>query len=223
MTTSNWEESRARSEYHFDNFKIDPRYDGVTTLGHLKPTWASDLQDILVNSRPATWATRGYKGQDVQAPSEELAKEEYDLEQTGYGKDYVITHLNWTIPESLQRISDAFALDDCMNRIHVQMPGEVWNLHIDKLYKWNPEDPGKVLRVFIALTDWEQGHFWSYGNYMYSGWRAGDVTTFDWANVPHSTANAGHRPRATFQLTGVKTPDTRKFLTRLKNSTSLAV
>jgi hypothetical protein len=148
MTTSNWEESRARSEYHFDNFKIDQRYDGVTTLGHLKPTWASDLQDILENSKPATWATRGYKGQDVQAPSEELAKEEYDLEQTGYGKDYVITHLNWTIPESLQRISDAFALDDCMNRIQSRRPKqsfacvycthrlgtgtllELWKLHV---------------------------------------------------------------------------------------------
>jgi hypothetical protein len=105
----------------------------------------------------------------------------------------------------------------------VQVPGEVWNLHIDKLYKWAPEDPSRVLRVFVALTDWQQGHFWSYGNYNYSGWRAGDVTTFDWANVPHSTANAGHVPRATFQITGVITPDTTKFLTRLKNSSIMTV
>jgi hypothetical protein len=220
---SNWEESKQRSQYHFDTTQMDPRYDTIKQLGRLAPTWSDDLPDIINNANPATWATRGYKGKDVQAPSEELVKEEYDLEQTGYGKDYVITHLNWTIPASLQRISDAFALADCMNRIHVQVPGEVWNLHIDKLYKWAPEDPTKVLRVFVALTDWQQGHFWSYGNYNYSGWRAGDVTTFDWANVPHSTANAGHRPRTTFQLTGVITPDTTKFLTRLKNSSIMTV
>jgi len=220
---SNWEESKQRSQYHFDTTQMDPRYDTIKQLGRVAVTWSDDLPDIINNANPATWATRGYKGKDVQAPSEELVKEEYDLEQTGYGKDYVITHLNWTIPASLQRISDAFALADCMNRIHVQVPGEVWNLHIDKLYKWAPEDPTKVLRVFVALTDWQQGHFWSYGNYNYSGWRAGDVTTFDWANVPHSTANAGHRPRATFQLTGVITPETTKFLTRLKNSSIMTV
>ena len=44
---------------------------------------------------------------------------------------------------------------------------------------------------------------------------AGEVTTFDWANVPHSTANAGHHPRVTFQLTGVKTDKTIKFLEEL--------
>jgi hypothetical protein len=220
---SNWEESKQRSQYHFDTTQMDPRYDTIKQLGRLAVTWIDDLPDIINNANPATWATRGYKGKDVQAPSEELVKEEYDLEQTGYGKDYVITHLNWTIPASLQRISDAFALEDCMNRIHVQVPGEVWNLHIDKLYKWNPEDPTKVLRVFVALTDWQQGHFWSYGNYNYSGWRAGDVTTFDWANVPHSTANAGHVPRVTFQITGVITPETTKFLTRLKNSSIMTV
>jgi len=220
---SNWEESKQRSQYHFDTTQMDPRYDTIKQLGRVAVTWTDDLPDIVANSNPATWATRGYKGKDVQAPSEELVKEEYDLEQTGYGKDYVITHLNWTIPASLQRIGDAFALADCMNRIHVQVPGEVWNLHIDKLYKWAPEDPSQVLRVFVALTDWQQGHFWSYGNYTYSGWRAGDVTTFDWANVPHATANAGHVPRATFQITGVITPDTKKFLTRLKNSSIMTV
>jgi hypothetical protein len=104
-----------------------------------------------------------------------------------------------------------------MNRIHVQRPGEVWNLHIDKLQKWCPEDPGRIMRVMIQLTDWQPGQFWAYGNYHYKQWRAGDVTTFDWANVPHSTANAGHYPRVTFQITGVRTDTTDKFLEELKD------
>jgi hypothetical protein len=103
-----------------------------------------------------------------------------------------------------------------MYRIHVQQPGEVWNLHIDKLQKWCPEDPSQVLRVFVQLTDWQPGQFWEYGNYHWNQWRAGDVTTFDWPNMPHSTANAGYHPRATLQLTGVITPKTREFLHTLR-------
>jgi hypothetical protein len=44
----------------------------------------------------------------------------------------------------------------------------------------------------------------------------GDVTTFDWKNVPHCTANAGHVPRATLQITGIKTDKTLRFLADLK-------
>ena len=130
---SNWQTSRARSTYHFDSKKIDQVQDVVTYLGHIEPTWLADLEDIIKHAQPATWATRGYKGRDGQAPREDLAAEEYDLIANGMSKDLPITHLNWQIPESLQRISDALALADCMNRIHVQRPGEIWNLHLDKL------------------------------------------------------------------------------------------
>ena len=79
-----------------------------------------------------------------------------------------------------------------------------------------PEDPIQVVRYVIQLTDWQPGHFWSYGNYMWSGWRAGNVTNNDWINMPHSTANAGHVPRATLQITGIKTAETDKFLEKIK-------
>lgn len=213
---SNWEESKAKSKYHFDNFKNDPEFDKVTKMGRIVSDWSNEVAEIVKNAKPATWETRGYKGEGVLPPREDLEAEHYDLEKTGYGKDFQITHLNWTIPEKLKKVSDLFGLDDCMERIHVQMPGEVWNLHIDKLSKWAPEEPWKVMRVMIALNDWEQGHFWSYGNYVHSQWRAGDVTTFDWQNLPHCTANAGHNPRVTFQLTGVITPKTLEFINRLK-------
>ena len=209
---SNWELSRARSTYHFDAKKIDQAQDVVTYLGHIEPTWAQDLKDIVANARPATWATRGYKGKGIAAPAEDLAAEEYDLTSHGMSPDLPISHLNWRIPESLQRISDELALTDCMDRIHVQQPGEVWNLHIDKLQKWDPDHPEMVMRIMIQLTDWQPGQFWTYGNYHYSQWRAGDVTTFDWANIPHATANAGFNPRATFQLTGIRTAATMDYL-----------
>ena len=67
----------------------------------------------------------------------------------------------------------------------------------------------------IQLTDWQPGQFWSYGNYNYHQWRAGDVTTFDWANIPHSSANAGFDPRVTLQLTGIRSAATMDYLAAL--------
>ena len=214
---SSWDETRSQSRYHFDPTRMDPLYDTVTYLGQFEPCWQDGLAKIVSDSRPATWATRGYKGEGVPPPREDLAAEEYDLQRMGADPDMTVSHIGWNIPPVLQRISQRFALDDVMNRLHVQMPGEVWTMHIDKLQKWAPDDPSQVMRIMIQLTDWQPGHFWSYGNYTHQGWRAGDVTTFDWQNVPHSTANAGHVPRVTFQITGIVTEQTRNFLRQLRS------
>jgi hypothetical protein len=211
---SSWDETKKRSQYHFDNQQFDPDQDRVIRLGFIEPCWDSELADIVANSRSATWRTRGAAGKS--RPEEELAAEDYDLEREGYGKDYVISNLNWAIPPVLQEIADRFALEDSMARIHVQLPGQVWNLHLDKLEKWNPDNPDSVLRVQIQLTDWESGQFWSYGNYCHSRWRAGEVTTFDWQNLPHATANASHHPRVTLQVTGVRTTATEAYLELIK-------
>jgi hypothetical protein len=212
---SNWQTLKSQSTYHFDPQRLDPPETVVAYLGNIEPTWAHDLKDIVTNARPATWATRGYKGEGIEAPADELAAEEYDLVANGMPADLPISHITWRMPESLQRISDAFALENCMNRIHVQQPGEVWNLHLDKLQKWNPDHPDSVMRIMIQLTAWQPGQFWEYGNYHYNHWRAGDVTTFDWANIPHCTANAGFNPRVTLQLTGIRTAATMDYLAAL--------
>ena len=211
---SSWDETKKRSQYHFDNKRFDPDQDCVITLGHIEPIWQNVLEKIVEESRAATWRTRGAVGKS--RPEAELAAEDYDLEREGYGKDHVISNLNWAIPPVLQEIADRFALEDAMSRIHVQLPGQVWNLHLDKLEKWNPSNPASVIRIQIQLTDWEPGQFWSYGNYCHSQWHAGDVTTFDWQNIPHATANASHHPRVTLQVTGVKTPATESYLQLIK-------
>lgn len=220
---SSWQQTQKTSAYHFDPQGHDPRWDTVIGLGRLFPTWIQDLPGIIEKARPATWATRGYKAPDAAIPSADLAAEEYDLVRVGADPNMVITHLNWELPASLQRISEAFALADCMNRIHVQHPGEVWNLHIDKLQKWNQGEPNSVMRIMIQLTTWQPGQFWEYGNYHWRGWQAGEVTTFDWQHVPHCTANAGHHPRVTLQLTGVVTNATKSFLTHLRNNRQVRI
>ena len=212
---SSWDFTKSTSTYHFDPKKKDRFEDVIAHLGHIEPTWLADIDNIVANAKPATWETRGYKGEGVLPPREDLVAEEYDLERVGADPKMTITHLNWNMPESLKKISRQFGLADCMERIHVQLPGEVWNLHMDKLQKWNPEDPSRVMRIFVQLTDWQPGQFWEYGNHHWNQWRAGDVSTFDWANMPHSTANAGHHPRVTLQLTGVITDRTQDFLAHL--------
>jgi len=215
---SSWEWTRSQSQYHFDSRRIDGRWDTAVVLGQFEPCWQDELDHIVSQSRPATWATRGYKGEGAEAPSAELASEEYDLDKIGLDRNHVISNLNWRIPPVLHRITELFAMKDSMERIHVQLPGQTFNLHMDKLQKWCPEDPDRVMRVFVQLTDWQPGQFWEYGNYHHNRWSAGEVHTFDWQNVPHSTANAGHHPRVTFQITGVITAETEQFLTKLKHT-----
>lgn len=215
MTQSNWEITRQRSRYHFDTATMDPQWDTVQNLGEIKVNWSTELTKAIADSKPVTWRTRGRESDPLKRGSEEYDQEDYDMEQQGYGRDYVVTNLSYELAPVFQQIADQFGLEKTMARIHVQHPGQVWNLHLDKLEKWMPADPTQVVRYFIQLTDWQQGHFWSYGNYSWTGWRAGDVSTFDWWNVPHSTANAGHTPRATLQITGVKTDKTAQFLDEL--------
>lgn len=214
MTTSAWELTRQRSNYHFDNFRLDPDVDKVIFLGNIAPFWQAELTEVVKLAQSKTWRTRG---QGTDRSAEEYNQEEYDLEEQGYGKDYVISDLSWEIPEIFNRIGLWFGMDNNKMRLHVQHPGQVWNLHLDKLEKWNPADPSQVMRVMIALNDWEPGHFFSYGNHVHTQWHAGDVTTFDWQNLPHSTANAGHTPRITLQMTGIVTEKTRNFLRVLRS------
>jgi len=221
MTQSSWELTKQRSAYHFDNFKFDPDQDKVTYLGNVDPFWQDELANIIQLAKPKTWRTRGKEGNE--RPANEYEEEDYDLEQFGYGKDYVISDLSWKVPETFNKVALWFGMDNCKMRLHVQRPGQVWNLHLDKLEKWNLEDPARVMRVMIALNDWEPGHFWSYGNHVHTAWRAGDVTTFDWQNLPHSTANAGHGPRITLQITGVVTDKTRDFLRILRSRSPYCV
>ena len=110
---SNWEESKKRSRYHFDPQHRDQAHEVITHLGHVDPGhWHNDIDEIVANSKPATWATRGYKGEGVQPPREDLQAEEYDLVQAGMAADTVITHLNWQLPLGLQLFADKFGLDD---------------------------------------------------------------------------------------------------------------
>ena len=106
---------------------------------------------------------------------------------------------------------------ELQTRVHIQQPGQVWNLHIDKLEKFNKTDPHSVYRFMVMLNDWEPGHFIQYGNFVHTGYRAGEIYSFDWYNVPHCTANAGLGPRCTLLVTGIATDQTHRLFSTYNN------
>ena len=101
---SSWDTTRAKSTYHFDPKRFDNEFQAFTYLGKLENTWANDLDKIIKNSKPATWKTRGYKGEGVEAPPADQLAEEYDIERVGADPQMIITNLNWKIPKSLKTI-----------------------------------------------------------------------------------------------------------------------
>jgi hypothetical protein len=218
---SSWEYTKQHSLYHFDKTVMDPRWDNTIGLGKFMGNWSQELAESIANAKPSTWETRGYKAEDTASP--DIEAEEYDLIQAGADPKLIIARFEWQLAPVFQKMCDLFALEDAYNRLHVQYTGEVFNLHIDKLQKWCPEDPSKVMRVVIHLNDWEPGQFYSYGNHVHTHWRAGDIHTFDWINVPHSTANAGLLPRATLQTTGKITEQTQAFLAELKKTSAYQI
>ena len=217
MIKSSWEQTKESSQYHFDTGIIDLRWDTVIKLGVIKSDWREEVNKIIKESDPITWRSRGMPGYGPRRNKIEFDEEELDLDIQGYSRNHIITNINYDLTPKIKLIEKLFCLEKSFARVHVQNPGQCWNLHIDKLHNWCPEDPSKVSRFMIHLTPWAQGHFMNYGNAVHSQWEVGEVTTFDWQNVPHSTANAGHTPRATLQLTGVRTKETHEFLERLRS------
>ena len=87
MIESNWELTKKRSQYHFDNSTIDPRWDTVQHLGNIKTDWAGELQSVIDNAKPVTWRTRGKENDPLTRPDSDYDREEYDLERIGMGKE----------------------------------------------------------------------------------------------------------------------------------------
>lgn len=216
---SNWEMLKAKSAYHFDNWTTDHRWDTVVGVGKFMGDWSVEVAEVIKTAKPVTWRTRSETGQ----PNKHVDKEEYDLIGAGMSADTEISNLEYKLEPVFREMCDLIGLSDRMDRVHVQWPGQVFTKHIDKLEKMNPEHPEKVMRIMVMLTDWDQGHFNQYGNYTYSHWKAGDIHTFDWKNVPHSSANASLTPRVSLLTTGTVTDKTLKFLERARNTKEIPV
>jgi len=209
---SSWQWCVDHSMYHFDHRRVDKPGEWFQVLGRFVGNWTAEVQQA--QGKPITWATRKFYNNDDDTVSPMLAQEQNDLRRTGAPVDLQLTDAVFDISSfpTLTKMSEYFGLEDAKIRMHYQQPGQMFNLHIDKLQERCPDDPERVIRVSVMLADWEPGQFYLYGTTTYSGWRAGDVHVFDWANVPHATANASRSMRPVLQITGLKTAKTRQLL-----------
>ena len=217
--TSNWDWTVDNSEYHFDDRIQDKPGDWFEVLGQFDGDWQAERDALVSRTSPVNWETRKFYGES-EDKSPMLEQEEYDIAQGGGDpKGLMLTNMNddWNDFPTLYKIMDYFGLEvggvsGAKKRAHVQLTGQMFNRHIDKLWDRCPEDPERVARITVMLDDWLPGQFYMYGNCIYSHWRAGEAHIFDWPNVPHATANASNTPRATLQVTGLKTDRTREIL-----------
>lgn len=213
---SSWEVTKEKSKYHFNPEIMDDRWDTIIPLGRFDFDWKDDLKTVTDTATPSTWETvRYWRTKTSTGQISDIRNTDYeenDIKRAGGDPNLILTNMEHDIPLQFQRMIDEIGLENSYNRIHVQWTGQVFNRHIDKLHRYCPENPDRVMRIVVMLTDWEPGHFYQYGNYTYQGWKSGDIHTFDWQNVPHCTANAGLSPRVSLVTTGVVGKKTVEFL-----------
>lgn len=116
----------------------------------------------------------------------------------------------------LTKIAETFGLQKPKVSLLKHPPGACNPLHLDSMCDphFSPTpmtDPQSVLdfdperkikRVLIQLRDWCWGQFSWAGNMTWTQWKAGDMMWFDYANIPHGAANAGHKDRIIMKVTG---------------------
>jgi len=224
---SAWEFSKKTSNYHFKTDVIDPRYDCVQGIGRFVGDWSQELEAAEVSATEVNLANRRYAYTQKKFPRageqvdhdevKEIKGEHNDIINIGGDKDRTIFRTEHDLSPTFQRMVDMIGFDQPESRIHVQYPTECFIGHIDRFH-WNyPEaDPHNMMRIQIMLKDWQQGHFFQFGNFPYQQWRGGDITTFEWRHVPHYTANCGFSNRVTLFITGIITNKTRKFIDNAK-------
>lgn len=196
---SNWQIQKDRSNYHFDWLKQESVGYHATWVGRFEGDWDEELKTIIAESEPKTMRSRG---KNFHPDDPGIESEEYDLEQAGMSADQVIFRKNWSIEGKFKKMTDYLGLVDTKGAFHIQYPGEMLNLHIDKHAELG--DPEKVVRFIIFLEDWKPGQVFMMGN-EFLRWRKGDIYWFDWLNIPHATANCGWEPRASITWTGTMT------------------
>ena len=218
---SNWDWTVAHSEYHFDDTVVDQEGDWFKILGKFNnpQSWKSDRDRLVADAtKSINWETRKFFG-DREDESPMLTQEEYDIAQGGGDpKKLMLTNMIDELENypTLLAMKEYFGVlgevDEFKVRSHVQLTGQMFNLHIDKLWDRCLDDPEKVCRITFFLDDWTPGQFYMYGNHVYERWVAGEAHIFDWANVPHATANASNMVRPAVQITGLKSDKTREII-----------
>ena len=121
--------------------------------------------------------------------------------------------------EAEKIIKDRLGFTWYHSTFNIQPPNNVTRLHFDiitsfldsqdnladipfDIKRLQPVGDKPIRRVFVALSDWQDGWIFQIGKDQWSGWKKGDVINFNWRHAPHSTANASWSTRSLLKITG---------------------
>jgi len=123
MSTSNWEDAKERSNYHFNKWHKDT--DCVEHLGKFTGGWQTELQAVIEDAKPLNWGNRR-EGTGRENVNVDVEAEENDLKTAGADPKMTIYRglKDFTRCPSLQRMTDYFALASTKSKLHVQFTGE---------------------------------------------------------------------------------------------------
>ena len=227
-----YEWAKVTSRYHFSDKEDISSLD--TDCPAVIPITRFDVKEIpnIDMTQPATFAKRA-----SSRKNNNNKMEEHDFRTWGYDIDGGYTILNRKskpeLPSSLQQQIDQFGFEEPHVRYDVQMPGQCFYWHIDAFggilgkesrgefsrgdfekHSAADLDQRKIMRIVIFLEDQKLGHHWQQGN-LYLQYQKGDVIAWPWRDVPHGTANYGHTPRPTVNVTGIVTDKTYEYMNEL--------
>ena len=212
-----------RGRYHYDSKQQDRLEDVMFFHGNVD----MDYQYFIDNYGPAAldnpvhWASRNRSVGGNYGIDQEV----YDITRAGgdpespiYGRANMFTD-----PKALKLSEGLLGLYDSELKLHTQVCGQLLHLHMDnfaaRLDRKNSfvemdydRDPSLVHRFVVFLNDWSMGQIWVQGTAVFTHWRAGDIISWPWQDIPHGTANLGWWPRYILQFTGRTTQKTRDFI-----------
>lgn len=211
---SNWKLGKQHSNYHFDKWRAEEPGSTFKIIGRFIGDWDAELQEAYNDIKPVTWPSR-WTDYGKNDPRGNLSQAEInDLVNAGADPDMIMYRGSKTVGPKMQKMIDELGIEDYRCKLHIQFPGDMVVMHFDKHYEH--KDPSNVKRFLIALEDWEPGQFVIFGNDVAMQWKAGDIITFDWENIPHATANASFHKRPFLQAVGTMTDKTRSLINDFK-------
>ena len=124
MSTSNWEDAKSRSNYHFNKWHKDT--DCVQHMGKFTGGWQTELQSVIDDAKPLNWANRR-EGTGRENTNIDIEAEENDLKNAGADPKMTIYRglKDFTKCPTLQRMTDYFALEDVRSKLHIQSAKDV--------------------------------------------------------------------------------------------------
>lgn len=223
---SRWEFTKGQSKWHFDTTRPPiPGKDSYTHVCRFNADFTAAISQCMTKTKSCSWSTRGNVNKNIAEQGLYSASaEEQDLINAGADPaQEIFDRADASDIELFQKISQWLGLEESSIKFHNQKTGQMLHVHMDN-FAGRPErknsflvtdmdnNPEIIRRFAIMLDDWRLGQIFQLGNANFTQWSAGDCITWEWQDIPHSTANMGWWDRPMLQITGYTSERTNKIL-----------